>query len=255
MTKRLEVFAFTYRILWSNTGISYYGVRYSQNCSVNDLWTTYFTSSKHVQQYRELHGEPDIIEIRKTFTLKADALRWESLVLKRLKIPHNEKWLNKIVGGKLDGSVNKGRKQSKEVIENRKKYLVGKPGRCSGYTVPIERRERISTTMKHKLSLLTSEERKDRMLKSCLKKSCRTKELHQKISNSLKGRKLSSSHVESMKLSFKNRDNSRLYHYADLKRGSKWFNNGNNEIMAQEHPGNGWMPGRLKRNKHNDSAT
>lgn len=29
---------YTYRIKWSNTGMSYYGVRYANDCKPDDLW-------------------------------------------------------------------------------------------------------------------------------------------------------------------------------------------------------------------------
>ena len=58
---------YTYRIKWSKNNISYYGVRYAKNCHPNDLWVTYFTSSKFVKIQREKCGEPDTIQIRKTF--------------------------------------------------------------------------------------------------------------------------------------------------------------------------------------------
>lgn len=75
---------FTYLIGWSKTKIFYYGVRYANKCNPTDLWTIYFTSSKHVKKYRQEHGEPDIIQIRKTFNDSSSALTWEAKVLKRL---------------------------------------------------------------------------------------------------------------------------------------------------------------------------
>ena len=59
---------YTYLIGWSKLNKYYYGVRYAKNCHPSDLWTKYFTSSKYVKQFREENGEPDIIEIRKTFS-------------------------------------------------------------------------------------------------------------------------------------------------------------------------------------------
>jgi hypothetical protein len=92
---------FTYRIKWSQLDISYYGVRYSKNSSIATLWTTYFTSSKYVKQFRKKYGEPDIVEVRKKFVTVESALQWEQRVLKKLNVPFNKKYLNANVGAPL----------------------------------------------------------------------------------------------------------------------------------------------------------
>ena len=85
---------FAYRIKWSKFNISYIGIRYAKNCTPSDLWLTYFTSSKgpetihghSVESFRKIHGEPDIIEIRKTFSDVLECRRWEARALKKLKV-------------------------------------------------------------------------------------------------------------------------------------------------------------------------
>lgn len=86
---------YTYLIGWKKQNKFYYGVRFAKNCHPDDLWTTYFTSSKVVQSFRKEYGEPDIIEIRKTFSCSSKARKWEEKVLKKLKIFETNKWLNK----------------------------------------------------------------------------------------------------------------------------------------------------------------
>ena len=86
---------YTYLIGWSNHNKWYYGVRYAQNCNPQDLWNTYFTSSKHVKKFREECGEPDIIQIRKIFDTKDSAILWEEKVLQKMNVRNNDKWLNK----------------------------------------------------------------------------------------------------------------------------------------------------------------
>jgi hypothetical protein len=86
---------YTYLIGWSKLNKWYYGVRYAQGCHPKDLWKTYFTSSKYVKGQRETYGEPDIVEVRKTFTTEKLARDWESIVLKRLNVVNEEHWLNK----------------------------------------------------------------------------------------------------------------------------------------------------------------
>lgn len=90
---------YTYLIGWSHLNKWYYGVRYAKCCSPSDFWVEYFTSSEVVQDYIKQYGNPDIREIRKTFTSKYTATQWENRVLKRLNVKYNNKWLNRSIGG------------------------------------------------------------------------------------------------------------------------------------------------------------
>ena len=86
---------YTYLIGWSNLDIWYYGRRTGKNCNPADLWNTYFTSSRYVKEFRSLHGEPDVIQVRKTFNTKEKCCIWESKVLHRINAAKSTKWLNK----------------------------------------------------------------------------------------------------------------------------------------------------------------
>jgi len=87
---------YTYLIGWSSLKVFYYGVRYAKNCNPSDLWVTYFTSSKYVAAFREIHGEPDIIQIRKQFPdNKARAILWEDNVIMKLRLHRRFDFLNK----------------------------------------------------------------------------------------------------------------------------------------------------------------
>jgi hypothetical protein len=86
---------YTYLIGWPDHNKWYYGVRYANNCNPAELWITYKTSSKFVNEFVKLHGEPSIIEVRKVFNSKELARLWEHKVLKRLKVVKSNKWLNK----------------------------------------------------------------------------------------------------------------------------------------------------------------
>lgn len=83
---------YTYLIKWSATGKYYYGAQYGKAANPKNLWSTYFTSSKYVKKYRKDFGEPDIIQIRRTFKSKSDCLLWEHRILK--KIIHDKNCLN-----------------------------------------------------------------------------------------------------------------------------------------------------------------
>ena len=93
---------FTYYVAWTNLDKHYYGVKYAIGCNPSDLWTNYFTSSKLVEQYRQEHGEPDIIEVRKTFDNSLDAVMWEKNVLMKLDVVNNDRWLNQVISGLWD---------------------------------------------------------------------------------------------------------------------------------------------------------
>ena len=87
---------YTYLIGWSKHNIWYYGRRTAKNCNPNDFWKTYFTSSTYVKEFRKQHGEPDILQIRKTFTNNPDACKlWESNFLKRIDAQNDSRFLNK----------------------------------------------------------------------------------------------------------------------------------------------------------------
>lgn len=84
----------------------YYGSEYgniSKIANPINLWHKYFTSSKHVLLTREYCGEPDIIEIRKTFNDKNSCILWEEKVLRRLKVLKHDKWLNKTISVNFTG--------------------------------------------------------------------------------------------------------------------------------------------------------
>lgn len=86
---------YAYLIGWSKYNRFYYGIRFAKNCNTADLWVTYFTSSKYVKEFRRIHGEPDIVQIRKEFNDIETARMWEHKVLRRLRVVNNEKWINK----------------------------------------------------------------------------------------------------------------------------------------------------------------
>jgi hypothetical protein len=93
---------YTYLIGWSSLDKWYYGVRYAKNCHPDDFWTKYHTSSKIVNDFRIQNGDPDIIQIRNTFSNAKSALEWEHKVLRRLKIINNNRWLNLWLGNGSD---------------------------------------------------------------------------------------------------------------------------------------------------------
>ena len=98
MTKQQRTSTYTpycYLIGWKEHNIFYYGVKYGKDANPDDLWLKYKTSSDYVRQFTEEHGEPDIIQVRKTFKSGKEALKWESLVLSRIKAVSRDDFLNR----------------------------------------------------------------------------------------------------------------------------------------------------------------
>lgn len=92
---------YTYLIGWSKHNKFYYGARWAKDCDPSDLWKTYFTSSIHVKQHRQQYGEPDVIQVRKTFNNIEQCRLYEQKTLQRLNVLYNNKWLNKNINGRF----------------------------------------------------------------------------------------------------------------------------------------------------------
>ncbi len=156
----MKYIPYTYLIGWAKLNTFYYGCEYSNSdtriANPDNLWTTYFTSSKYVEVFRGKHGEPDIIQIRKTFIDAKSTRLWESKVLDRLKVTKKTYFLNKRGGSwkwaiydMTDEVKNKisvshiGKKMPKDSIEKRIKTL-----KVKGYTVSDSTRIKISESGK-----------------------------------------------------------------------------------------------------------
>ena len=90
---------FTYYIYNRITNQHYYGARWKTGCHPNDLWNTYFTSSKKVKQLIKEHGKESFdVQIRKIFDTREQCQLWEQKVLTKLKVKTREDWLNIAIG-------------------------------------------------------------------------------------------------------------------------------------------------------------
>lgn len=131
---------FTYLIGWSKLDRWYYGSRtarignclYESGCHPDDLWKTYYTSSIHVKEFRQKFGEPDVIQIRKTFQSADECLKWEYRIIKRLKLANDARWLNR---GDGFGGYNTSKPKSAKHREKLSAWQTGlKRGKCSEKT-------------------------------------------------------------------------------------------------------------------------
>lgn len=104
---------YTYLIGWTKIGQYYYGVRYAKGCHPDDFWKEYFTSSQYVSDLRKSFGEPDVIQIRKTFDTAEKAIEWENKVIRRLALHKQENFLNRCAYPAMSPEVMKTRQGTK----------------------------------------------------------------------------------------------------------------------------------------------
>jgi len=130
---------YAYLIGWSNKNTYYYGVRYASDCDPSDLWVTYFTSSKYVEEFIKEYGDPNIIEIRKTFDSIDKARLWEHKVLKKMKVKYDDRFLNKsdnisppLLKGNDHPLFGKTRNFTEEWKNNMSKSFKGRKGTFTG---------------------------------------------------------------------------------------------------------------------------
>ena len=125
--------AYTYQIGWTQHNKFYYGGRWAKDCSPDDLWTSYFTSSKHVKAFRKEHGEPDIIQVRKVFNDADKCKLHENTVLKKLNVLNNDKWLNRGIGGLYLSHGPMSEEHKRKRVASFKRTMQGR-GTMSGKT-------------------------------------------------------------------------------------------------------------------------
>lgn len=91
-----ESIPYTYLLINKATKQVYYGCRYAKGCNPDDLWVTYFSSSKYVKELIQEHGIDSFEhKIRRTFSSAELARNWENRVLKRMKVINDNRFLNK----------------------------------------------------------------------------------------------------------------------------------------------------------------
>lgn len=167
---------YTYILEWTKFNKRYIGARWAKNCHPEDLWSTYFTSSKWVREFVAENGPPDLILIDQVFKTGIEAVEREQFLLKKYDIFNNPVFLNKAISGAFDSSdpdilrkkseANKGKKRSREICEkiSRNHGLRGKPGARLGVKITEETRRRLSLShMGYKQSEETKRKRADKL--------------------------------------------------------------------------------------------
>ena len=129
---------YTYLIRHRPTDRVYYGMRVANKVDPEqDLWQHYFTSSTKVQQLIEETGRDSFdIEVRRVFETKEQAVAWETRVLRRCKVLHDDRWINQNVAGyivpteesrKKISEFHKDKPKSEEHRKNLSESQKGKP--------------------------------------------------------------------------------------------------------------------------------
>lgn len=192
---------YTYLIGWKKYNKYYYGVRYAEKtkclyetgCHPDDLWNTYFTTSEKVKDFRNEYGEPDIIEVRKTFNNANDAIKWEEKVLHKIGVLNNNKWLNENVSGAIQIKRGKdhpwyGKKHSKETKKKMSEWQQGEKSPRFGTHHSEETKQKMSESQKEKTK---SKETKERMKEAWIERKKRgfSEETRKRMSKSHKGKK------------------------------------------------------------------
>ena len=147
---------YTYLIRHRPTGKVYYGFRCANRVEAHDdLWKHYFTSSPGVQKLIEETGADSFdTEIRRVFKTKEQAVAWETRVLHRCKVLHDDRWLNQNVAGyivptedsrKKISDFHKDKPKSKE---HKKNLSASQKGKAKNYIQTEEHRRKNSEANK-----------------------------------------------------------------------------------------------------------
>lgn len=200
---------YVYLIGWSKLNRYYIGSRYSKDCHPSDLWVRYFTSSNVVKLFRKQYGEPDIIQVRKTFlpTYSSGipvARIYEATLLRRLDAgnPENIQFLNGCNGDNKNfyttshsdatrhkiSVAAKGKKKTKKSRQRMSASKKGKRKYNNGTITKLFFPEDVPLGFVLGTLQTFSEETRQKMAKSAKNRPPLSEEARQKISQSGKGR-------------------------------------------------------------------
>jgi hypothetical protein len=143
---------YTYLIKHRPTGQVYYGVRSANKVDPQeDLWNKYYTSSPKVQRLIEETGKESFdVEVRKVFETKEQAVAWETKVLRRCKVLHDERWLNQNVAGYIipteesNKKISDFHKDKPKTEEHKRNLSLSQKGKPKKYIQTIEHKRKNS---------------------------------------------------------------------------------------------------------------
>jgi predicted GIY-YIG superfamily endonuclease len=234
---------YTYRIFCKITEQFYYGVRFAKNCDPSDLFVKYFTSSKGVKKLIKIHGMDNfVIEIRKIFNNKEDAIRWERRVNHwTMKWPN---YLNKHSNGNFILTN-----------EERKEIGIRSGNKCRDlklgfHSMSLEEKilagNKANETNRKNGTGIYSISKQDAILTG---EKCRDLKLgfHSAESRAKQRESATKPWWNNGSIVLKSCNSpGEEWQRGRLTKGRKWWNNGNVEIMSILPPDNTWNKGRLK---------
>jgi hypothetical protein len=148
---------YTYLIKHKKTGKVYYGSRCQNFTKFNrtpaeDLWHYYTTSSENINNIIKAEGKDAFLcEIRKTFNSVEEMIRWETTVLRRLRVLERQHiWFNgNIAGYKIlteagAKKISETHKDKQKTEEHKKKLSASQKGRPKNYTQTEEHKKKNS---------------------------------------------------------------------------------------------------------------
>ena len=230
---------YTYLIKCIPTNQVYYGVRFRNKVPAHeDLWTFYFTSSKKVSKLRQQYGnDAFLFEVRKEFDDVEAAFQWEKRVLTRMKVLQSTIWLNASI------AATKFRREGPVSEKTRQKMSIAKRNRV----VTSETKAKLSQNKKNQIPwnkgktgvVVHSAETKAKIGAASATRPW-TPERCAKISAAKKGKpsplkgRAGSPKTESTKDKLRS-----------ARTGRTWYNNGQRNKISFDHPGDGWVVGKL----------
>ncbi len=243
---------YTYIIGWRTHNVWYYGsesAKITKNAHPDNLWTAYFTSSDLVSQFRQEHGEPDVVKVVKTFESADQAREAETKYLTRINAAERANWLNQHNG------TDKFHTSGLKIITNGKSNKAIDPAKGIPYGWWYGWDEK--TTQKKRAAILKRETHfpphaytrwKEVIDSSKVCNNGQIQKLFPKddllppgwhIGQLPQKTEAHRQRLLGSKLNETTKEKIGLQH-----EGDKWFNNGIAEIHAKECP-DGWTTGRL----------
>ncbi len=151
--KNLPYEPYVYLIGWSHLDTYYIGSSFGKikNAHPIQLWSTYFTSSKYVNEFREVNGEPDIVRIEKTFNDREKCINYEVKLLIRMNVIRDSRFLNRSCGnGKFliinhTESTKEKIRLSKQNISDETRLKLS----IAGKNISVETRQKMSISKKN----------------------------------------------------------------------------------------------------------
>lgn len=153
---------YTYLLKCIPENTFYYGVRYAKYCNPSDFWVTYKTSSKHVAVLIEKYGlDAFEFQIRKTFSSKDLAIRWENKVLLKLDVINRKDFINRTTNKAIsEEDANRGR--ANRISTEKHKNAVSLVGKSNiGKKHTVETKNKLSLYLlgnKRKLGIKESDD-------------------------------------------------------------------------------------------------